>query len=164
VTAHLDPLTGLRVWTARLDRKTGLRVLCGAHDEDGRHTCRGELARVAVLKDGRRVLCMLDGWKHRGRGHWILNNQNLRRVSEARAQRARGLLTAEQFAAHSRPRFRRPRETSRVLTSGDPNATVYGLKVDNYVVYPRSVGILADCPECLKTNVLAAAALRVEAG
>lgn len=54
---------------ARLDGKTGLKVLCGSIG----NTCRGELARVAivpkavtweghVLLTGDRVLCMLDGW------------------------------------------------------------------------------------------------------
>ena len=142
--------------TARLDNKTGLRVLCGAKDDDGRYTCRGELARVAVLKADRRVLCMLDGWKHKARGHWVLNAHSARRLAGAESAVSRGLLSAEQLAERSRPRFRRP-----IPVGSDANAAGYGLSADNYVVFPGTAGILADCPRCTRTNVLTETALRV---
>lgn len=129
---------------ARLDAKTGLRVLCGAQ-VDGRFVCGAELARVGVLPDGRRVLCMLDGWKHRARGHWALSNHSRR-----------------QLAAGERPRFRRRKETGRNY-QGDPFQAAFpslGPK-DNYVVQPWPSGSLADCPKCQAVNVLTAEHLRV---
>src|SRR2546422_11188646 len=134
-----------QLYYARLDRETGLRVLCGAR-LNGRFICGGQLARVGVLEaDATRLLCMLDGWRHRGRGHWIVNNHSVR-------QRAVG----------QRPRFRRRRETSR-SSPADPNLAAFPSlgPTDNYVIQPWPTGSLADCPRCGRTNVLTAEHLRV---
>lgn len=158
---------------ARLDRKTRLRVLCGA-TVNGRFICVGELARVGILDPqqyGRperseeiRVLCMLDGWRHRAPGHWTLNNHSARRLAGAQRAVTRGLLAPKQYAARSRPRFRRPKETSRRTSLPDVNMVAYPAlgPTDNYVVQPWPAGILADCPRCGRTNVLDADMLNVE--
>lgn len=135
---------------ARLD-STGLRVLCSGGDR----TCRGELARVAIIEGDKRVLCMLDGWKQ-ARGRWSESNHSARRRRGAEAAVALGSLAPEQLVARARPRFRQPIPAER-----DTNRTVYGLASNNYVVFPLGEGILATCPRCGHDNRLSATHLRV---
>jgi hypothetical protein len=138
---------------ARLDKTTGLRVLCGAVGG----TCRGELARVAILEGDRRVLCMLDGWRRsapdaEGRRHWMVNNHSVARAAKATAAVRRGALSVDQLEARRRPRFRQPIPENR-----DVHRSAYGITPDNYVIDPvPKLGILADCPLCGRVNLLAA--------
>jgi hypothetical protein len=154
---------------ARLDRKTGLRVLCGSIG----NTCRGELARVVVMETtavafegrilvpGDRVLCMLDGWRQQGHAtgprHWVEIKTALERAASAVSAVRRGVLDREHLAG------RRPRNRRAITRNGghDPNADVYGLTGDNYVILPDPEGVLADCPLCRRTNNLTAERLRV---
>lgn len=135
---------------ARLD-STDLRVLCSSGDR----TCRGELACIQIVK-GKRLLCMLDGWKHVRGGRWAESNHSARRRRGAGAAVAMGTLAPAQLQARAAPRFRQP-----IPTEVDTNRTVYGLAADNYVVYPLGKGILATCPRCGHDNRLSAAHLRV---
>jgi hypothetical protein len=136
---------------ARLDRATGLQVLCGMP------TCRGVLARVAVVDD-RRLLCMLDGWKHKARGHWTLNNHSVHLQKVATTEVSRGDLAPDQLVGRGRPRNRRPIDRAE---ERDANRAAFGLSSDNYVIQPWPSGILADCPRCGHVNTLTAAQLRV---
>jgi hypothetical protein len=150
---------------ARLDRTTGTRVMCGSIG----NVCRGELARVQVIEktlvalDGRtlaaggRVLCMLDGWKHKSRGHWRASEHSLRREAKATAAVRRGTLDRDVLASRRRSSFRQP-----IPPGKDTNDAAYGMKRDNYVIESiPAAGILADCPMCGRTNTLTASELRV---
>ncbi len=135
---------------ARLDRTTGTRVMCGGN------VCRGELARVQVI-EGVRMLCMLDGWKHAGPGHWRASEHSLKREAKATTAVRRGTLDREVLASRRRSELRQPIPAER-----DANRAAYGLTRDNYVIESiPSAGILADCPKCGRTNTLTAARLGV---
>lgn len=135
---------------ARLD-STGLRVLCSS----GERTCRGELACIQIVK-GKRLLCMLDGWKHVRGGRWAESNYAGRRRRGAEAAVAKGSLAPDQLYDRGRPRLRQS-----IPEASDVNRTVYGLAADNYVVFPLGTGILATCPRCGHDNRLSAPHLRV---
>ncbi len=130
---------------ARLDKTTGLRVLCGWP------TCHGELACIQIVK-GKRVLCMLDGWKHKARGHWAQNQHSAHRAANATDAVRRGELARELLASRRRPRLRQP-----IPDDKDTFRSVFGLNSDNHVIAPvPKVGILADCPipSCGRVNLL----------
>lgn len=155
---------------ARLDR-TGLRVLCGMPNERGMYICPGELARIAVMGDtptlradghlewegqDKRVLCMLAGWKMRGRGHLTLNNHSIRLQRVAAAKISRGELAPDQLVPQGRPRTRRP-----IPEEQDVNRQVYGLPPGYFPIFPGPLGILADCPRCGHVSTMTTARLRV---
>jgi hypothetical protein len=131
---------------ARLDRTTGLRVMCGSIGG----TCRGEFARIAVVK-GRRMLCMLDGFKQNaGPGHFAASDRSLHREAKATAAVRKGTLDRDVLASRRRPQLRRP-----IPAEKDANRAAYGLTRDNYALeWISPAGILADCPVCGRTNTL----------
>ena len=125
-------------------------MLCGG----AANTCRGELARVAVmdvstpafegrlLEPGDRVLCMLDGWRQKapnaeGRRCWTVNNHSAHRAARATSAVSRGALPADQLAPLTRPRTRRP--ITRL--GGFDVWETYGVgDRDNYVECPVLTG------------------------
>jgi hypothetical protein len=156
---------------ARLDRKTGLRVLCGSIG----NTCRGELARVAIidaavtlegrkLTPGDRLLCMLDGWvKHPplipGQPPRLtLSDHERQRAQRATAAVRRGKADRELLADARRPRNRRP------ITNVEDFDTIHlysGGQVTRDILRLGPEGMLADCPLCPRVNILTAEQLRV---
>jgi hypothetical protein len=160
---------------ARLDGKTGLKVLCGSIG----NTCRGELARVAivpkavtweghVLLTGDRVLCMLDGWVRQpaavtgGLPRLTLSKRERQRPRLATAAVRRGVLDREFLASRRRPRHRRP------ITHVEDFDGVIQLYSEDQVIrdiiFLEPDGILADCPLCPRVNTLTASKLRVVHG
>jgi hypothetical protein len=156
---------------ARLDRATGLKVLCGSIG----NTCRGELARVAIvpaavtfeereLTPGDRLLCMLDGWvKHPPLipgepPRLTLSDHERQRAQRVTAAVRRGEADRELLADARRPRHRRP------ITNVEDFDTIHlysGGQVIRDILRLGHAGILADCPLCPRVNTLTAEQLRV---